>query len=218
MAESRGCECVVLLHGLCRTVRSMEPLRRIFETQGYAVENLDYPSTRQGVAEIAEGLRPQLLALAERFERLHFVTHSMGGIVLRQLQAKGPLPKLGRCVMLAPPSQGSHVVDRLGAWPAFGWLNGPAGRELGTGPGCLPATLGPVDFEVGVLAGTRSINLILSQLLPKPNDGKVAVSHAQLAGQKAFRALPASHPFIMRNREVQENALAFVRTGAFLAE
>ncbi len=218
MGDSDGEACVVLLHGLCRTARSMEPLRPLLEENGYVVENIGYPSTRFAMAELAEMLRPQVDALSDQFARLHFVTHSMGGILLRQMQAVSPIAKLGRCVMLAPPSQGSQVVDRLGKWAVFRWLNGPAGGELGTGPDAIPCRLGPVDFEVGVIAGTRSINLILSQMLPKPNDGKVAVSHARLAGQAAFRTFPATHPFIMKNREVQANTLAFLKTGAFLSE
>ncbi len=119
--------------------------------------------------------------------------------------------------MLAPPNQGSEVVDAMRAWRFFRWINGPAGQQLGTGPDGIPTLLGPVDFEVGILAGNRSVNLLLSLLIPGPNDGKVAIARAGLpGGQKAFKVIPASHPFIMRSREAQENALAFLKDGAFL--
>lgn len=208
--------CVILLHGLCRTPRSMVPLKRFLEASGCTVRNIAYPSTKFPLQELAKHVRPKIEAIADQFDCIHFVTHSMGGILLRQLVADGGVTKLGRCVMLAPPSRGSHVVDRLGSWAIFSWLNGPAGCELGTSEDSLPAKLGPVDFEVGVIAGTRSINWILSLLLPSPNDGKVAVSHARLEGQRAFLALPVSHPFIMKNRIVQENTLAFLKSGRFL--
>ncbi len=208
--------CVILLHGLCRTRRSMEPMRSFLELNGLATFNLGYPSTRLAVKELAELIRPRIEEIGERFDRVHFVTHSMGGILLRQMQRVRPIAKLGRCVMLAPPNKGSQVVDRLGKWKVFRWLNGPAGCELGTGPEALPLSLGKVDFEVGVLAGNRSINWILSLMLPSPNDGKVAVSHTKLEGQRDFRVLPVSHPFIMRNALAQANTLAFLKSGAFL--
>ncbi|EDY83943.1 hypothetical protein VDG1235_3570 [Verrucomicrobiia bacterium DG1235] len=211
-------ECVVLLHGLARTKRSMEPMRRFLEKHGFETLNLGYPSTRLTVEECAGLLRPRIVDAAERGGSLHFVTHSMGGIVLRELQAVAPIPNLGRCVMLSPPNQGSHVVDRLGGWAPFGWLNGPAGRQLGTGRDSTPNRLGEVDFEVGVLTGDRSVNWILSLMISGPNDGKVAVSHAEVAGRAAFKVLHATHPFIMRNAKAQANTLAFLRSGAFLSE
>ncbi|MDQ8198273.1 hypothetical protein QEH56_08955 [Pelagicoccus enzymogenes] len=210
-------QCVALLHGLCRRSHSMEPLRSVFEESGYVVRNIGYPSTRYCLSELAEQTRPEIDALSNRFSQVHFVTHSMGGILLRQMQATRRIRNLGRCVMLAPPNRGSQVVDRLRHWAPFRWVNGPAGGELGTGADSVPRGLGPVDFEVGVIAGNRSINLILSQLLPKPNDGKVAVSHTQVEGQRDFRVFPATHPCIMKNQRVQANALAFIQTGAFLA-
>lgn len=211
-------ECVVLLHGLARTSRSMRPMARFLKKEGYSVLNLDYPSTRFSVEALADGLRAELEEAGRRWGRLHFVTHSMGGIVMRQLRKSKGRFAMGRCVMLSPPNRGSHVVDRLGDWAPFGWINGPAGRQLRTGPEGLPERLGPVDFECGVLTGSRSVNLILSLILPSPNDGKVAVSHAGVEGQADFKVLPASHPFIMKNRWAMENTLAFLRNGAFLAD
>ncbi len=210
--------CVILLHGLCRTRRSMEPMHRFLELNGFEAFNLAYPSTRLPIVELAELIRPQVEEIGARFDRVHFVTHSMGGILLRQMQRVRPIAKLGRCVMLAPPNRGSQVVDRLGSWGVFRWLNGPAGCELGTGPEALPLALGKAEFEVGILAGKRSINWILSLMLPSPNDGKVAVSHAKLEGQRDFRVLPVSHPFIMRNALAQANTLAFLESGAFLEQ
>lgn len=208
--------CVILLHGLCRTSRSMAPMGTFLEKNGFPVRSIGYRSTQFSLATLAESIRPKVESIASQFDRIHFVTHSMGGILLRQLHLAGRISKLGRCVMLAPPNQGSHVVDRLGRWPMFRWLNGPAGCQLGTGPRGVPVALGAANFEVGILAGSRSINLVLSLMLPSPNDGKVAVSHAKLEGQTAFKVLPVSHPFIMKNWRAQENTLAFLRTGAFL--
>lgn len=214
----RGSQCVILLHGLGRTKRSMAPMQRFLDSEGFATLNLGYRSTQFSIERLADGLRPKIEEAASGFKVLHFVTHSMGGILLRYLLAEKSIPNLGRCVMLGPPNQGSQVVDRLRGTGVFGWINGPAGLQLGTGEGSVPCALGPVDFELGVLAGNRSINLILSLLIPGPNDGKVAVTHAKVAGQRDFKVMPVSHPFFMVNREVQRNTLAFLRDGAFLAD
>ena len=129
--------------------------------------------------------------------------------------AEHELPRVGRVVMLGPPNQGSEVVDRLGRLPGFTLLNGPAGKQLGTAATDLPKTLGPVSFELGVIAGTRSLNPLLSQLLPNPDDGKVSVSATKVAGMTDFIALPVSHPLMMNNKEVLRQILAFLAKGRF---
>ena len=118
--------------------------------------------------------------------------------------------------MLAPPNGGSEVVDRIGHWRLFGWLNGPAGRELGTGPGSLPNRLGPVRFPLGVIAGDRSINWINSLfLLPGRDDGKVTVARTRVDGMADHLVIHATHPMIMRHPEVIRQTLHFIREGRF---
>lgn len=196
----------------------MEPMGRFLQANGFEVVNIGYPSTRFCVEELVEKIRLEIEELGRLHERLEFVTHSMGGILLRSLRATGAIANLGRCVMLGPPNRGSHVVDRLGGWAPFRWLNGPAGAQLGTARDSLPNRLGRVDFELGVIAGDRSVNWILSLMLPRSNDGKVAVSHASVDGQSAFKVVHATHPFLMQNACVQANVLAFLQTGAFLRD
>ena len=195
----------------------MVPMERALTRAGYRVINVDYPSRSAPVAELSERAITAALVRCRRdgAARIHFVTHSLGGILVRSYLALHRLPELGRVVMLGPPNQGSEVVDRLGAWKLFALLNGPAGRELGTSANSTPNRLGPAAFPVGIIAGRRSINWINSRLIPGADDGKVSVARTRLAGMTDHIVIPAAHPFMMRNRTAIRQTLAFLRTGAF---
>lgn len=215
---SAAAEHVVVLHGLARSTRAMAPMAAFLAARGYVVTNIAYPSRAAPVESLAVGLRAQLVAAVGETARVHVVAHSMGGILIRQIQATHPLPNLGRVVMLGPPNVGSEVVDRLGGLALFRWINGPAGLQLGTvGAAALPARLGPVTFEVGVLAGDRSINWINSLMIPGPDDGKVSVARARVEGERAFRVVHVAHPFLMRDAAIMHYALRFLQHGQFEA-
>lgn len=210
-------DCVVLLHGLARTSKSMTKLASAFDARGYKVANVDYPSRIKPIENLAEIAVEKGINECDTNadEKIHFVTHSMGGIIVRYYLAHNQLPQLGRIVMLAPPNKGSQVVDNLSRLPGYALLNGPAGAQLGTGEDSIPSTLGPVTYPVGVVAGTRTINLLLSLYLPNPDDGKVSVENTKVDGMADFIELPVSHPFIMRKEAVVEQVVAFIANGKF---
>jgi len=216
MANSEA-EHVILLHGLVRSSGSMEKMADALVGAGFSVDNRDYPSRDHDVLTLAEAAVGEALATpeAQAATKIHFVTHSMGGILVRVYLSRIKPTKLGRVVMLAPPNKGSEVVDRLGDWTVFGWVNGPAGGELGTGEDSLPKRLGPVDFPLGVIAGDRSINWINSMMLPGPDDGKVTVEATRVEGMNDHLVVHATHPNIMKNREVIDQTLHFLREGKF---
>jgi hypothetical protein len=208
---------VVLLHGLARTWRSMRFLDRRLTREGFHTCNVAYPSRKHPVETLAaDFVLPAILeAFGEGSGAIHFVTHSLGGIIVRQLAASGAPITFGRVVMLAPPNGGSEVVDNLRGWWLFRAVNGPAGSQLGTSADSLPNTLGPAPFEAGIIAGSRSINLFLSTMIRGVNDGKVSIERAKLEGMADFLVVPASHPFIMNNREAVDQTVYFLRHGAF---
>ena len=143
-------QCVILLHGLARTAHAMKKMEKALGNTGYTVVNQGYPSTKQDIQSLAAETLPKALAKCPATGTIHFVTHSMGGILLRQFLAKHEIEKLGRVVMMAPPNGGSEIVDRLGGLALFEALNGPAGLELGTGNQSLPNRLGAITFEAGI--------------------------------------------------------------------
>lgn len=211
-------ECVVLLHGLARTASSMNKLDSKLHDKGYAVANINYPSRTMKIEELAElAVNAGIDQCKElKASPINFVTHSLGGILVRQYYKIHDPVNVNRVVMLGPPNNGSEVVDNLKNVPGYELLNGPAGMQLGTGIDDLPSNLGPVKFELGVIAGTKSINLILSSFLPNPDDGKVSVESAKVEGMCGFISLPATHPFIMKNDAVIKEVLNFLKLGKFV--
>lgn len=212
-------ECVVLLHGLARTAASMQVLAQALAGESYRVANVDYPSRRhriEALSEVAVSVGIDACRHAGSM-RISMVTHSLGGILVRDYLSRHPDAPVQRLVMLGPPNHGSAVVDHLRDMPGFRWLNGPAGLQLGTGPDGHALQLGPASVDTAVIAGSRSINLYLSTLLEDPDDGKVSVASARLDGMCGMLVLPVSHPFIMQDEDVLRQTISYLRTGRFTA-
>jgi len=211
-------ECVVLLHGLMRSSMSMNKMQRELDDAGFVTVNIDYPSRDHTIEELAEIAVPEGLAACREFddvERIHFVTHSLGGILVRQYLENEAIEELGRVVMLGPPNQGSIAADDMEGVPGFDWINGPAGRQLGKGEDSVPLRLGPASFELGVIAGNRTIDPITSAVLENPDDGRVSVEDTKLEGMTDFIVVEHSHAFMMRMRTPIDLTIAFLKDGKF---
>ncbi len=206
---------VILLHGLARSGYAMKPLESHLAAAGFEVHNVSYPSTELSPDELDDYLHEKVVGCCQQAPRLHFVTHSLGGILVRAYLAEHETKNLGRVVMLAPPNKGSEFVDVLGASAPFRWALGPTAVQLGTDPDSLPNRLPPPHFEVGIIAGTRSINPLGALVVPGESDGTVSVWSTRLEGMSDFIELPVSHTFIMYSDEAAEQTVAFLREGRF---
>jgi len=210
-------EHVILLHGMGRTKYSMRKLEVYLAEHGYQTINDGYPSTSKPVEKISdEYLAPMVNQCLENgAEKIHIVTHSLGGIIIRQYLQDHSLPEGSRIVMISPPNKGSELADTFRNWFVYQWLNGPAGQELGTEPESLPNSLKPVIVEIGVITGDSTLNPVYSWIIPGEDDGKVSVESAKLDKMKDFMVVSSSHSFIMRHPEVLKRVVVFLKNGVF---
>ncbi len=207
-------DCVILLHGLLRTELSMS---RIFDdliNEDYEVVNITYPSTTDDIFALADEAIEKGIKACSDFTRKSFVTHSMGGILVRAYYSQVERPRPHRVVMLAPPNQGSEVIDSE-LFAQFGAISGKSGASLGTGADSIPNQLGPVDYEVGVIAGNVSVNPLFSYLIPGGDDGAVAVERTHVAGETDWILVPASHTLMTENKIARRYIIEFLQNGRF---
>lgn len=217
-ATAARADCVVLLHGLSRTDNSMRLLQEVLEFHGYRVVNHSYPSEDMPVENLVSYVGQSAHECGD--ERLHFVTHSLGGILVRAWLAHGHPPNLGRVVMLAPPNHGSEIVDVLATSQTLrtlmDWIHGPVSEQLGTAPNSVPNMLpDTVDFDLGVIAGDIPLNPLGPYAIEGPNDGTVSIESTRIDGMADHIVIGTTHSLIMLNPIVIAEVLEFLRNGAF---
>lgn len=208
---------VVLLHGISRTARSFRKMELALRAAGFATLNLDYESRRKPLDALAEDIDPAIARFASDHEgTVHFVCHSMGGLVARAYLTRHRPPRLGRVVMLGTPNGGSEIADRLKNFAAYRAIFGPAGQQLVTRRDAATSALLPaIDYPTGIIAGNRSIYPITSIALPRPHDGRVSIANTRLEGMADHIVIRSSHPWLLRNGEAIAQTIAFLRDGRF---
>jgi len=215
LSSAAHASCVILLHGLARTDSSMETLAENLTDNGYKAVNLGYPSRDHNIEVLAEKAITPAIKECEGETNINFVTHSLGGILVRQYLSVHVIPNLKYVVMLGPPNQGSEVVDKLRDVPGFHFVNGDAGMQLGTGNLSVPNSLGAANFNLGIIAGNQSINLILSTFIPGSDDGKVSIERTKLEGMNDHLEMAVTHPFMMESDDVISQVIYYLKQGHF---
>jgi len=190
-------------------------MEQTLSDSSYVVINNTYPSSKYEIEKLAEDAISDSIIKCSDSNKIHFVTHSLGGILVRQYLSSNSIDNLGRVVMLAPPNKGSEVTDNLKNNYVYKIINGPAGSQLGTDSASVPNKLGSADFEVGIIAGNSTINPILSFMLPNPDDGKVSVESTKLEGMTDHIEMPVSHTFILSDDDVIDQVIHFLKKGEF---
>jgi pimeloyl-ACP methyl ester carboxylesterase len=207
---------VVLLHGIARRARSLKQFERALKAAGFATLNLDYPSRKMKIDLLADHVHPAVSGFAEQNKNVHFVGHSMGGLLARAYIAKYRPVNLGRVVMLGTPNGGSELADRLTHFSLYQSFYGPAGLQLTTKSNHMLESLPEVNYAVGIVSGTLSADPFASLLsLPKPNDGRVSVQNSKLAGMVDHITVRTSHSGLLSHRGVINQTIDFLQHGNF---
>ena len=206
--------CIIMLHGLGRSANSLWIAEQFFTARDYEVHRLAYPSTKKVLDQLGEQIRSEAQGLCSTTP--NFLTHSMGGIILRVIKSTHPDFAVARVVMLGPPNHGSEIVDEWGDWKLFAQLNGPAGARLGRDG--IVTELPNVEFDLGIIAGSRSLNPYYSHLITGSDDGKVSIEATKVARMQDHIVLPVTHTLMMNSGEVLNQALHFFQNGYFRKE
>lgn len=206
---------VVLLHGvLCHSMQ-MHGLARHLKKNQFIPININYPSRDMDLGSLATWIQAEIRERIPEGARIHFVGFSMGGLLVRVLIHQFRPKNLGRAVLLGSPNKGSEVADFLQKNPLYKWLYGPAGQQLITNQSDFQHVFGPVNYELGIIAGNFHLDPLATWVMPGPSDGKVSVESTKLEGMKEHLVVRSNHLLFPWHPHIQMQTTHFLTHGHF---
>lgn len=218
-------DAVILVHGIGRSSKSFSRMKSELQDAGFAhVIGFDFPSTRVDIQTSAAYLHHAVSSL-KGVERVHFVTHSLGGLIVREYLASYEEPRTGRLVMLGTPNHGANLADWFRLTPPYYVILGPAGQQLGANPNSYIRELPVPGCEFAVIAGGRGaaapalggVAAGYNPLIPGDDDAIVSVHSALLEGACDSMILPVLHADLPHDQSVCEHTVRFLTKGRLRA-
>lgn len=211
-------ELVVLLHGILCSTSSMRKLQRHLQAEGYAVLNIDYPSVKHQIHELAATISTQIQRACIESSKVHLVGFSMGGLIIRALLHDYAIKPLGRVVMIGTPNHGSEVADALHKFWLYETMYGPAGQQLITDQKVVNWWHDKMDYELGIIAGDLSLFGGGWWMIQSNNDGLVSVESTKIEGMRDHVTVPCLHALLPTHNDVIGYTSAFLRHGRFVVQ
>lgn len=214
MAERENGDLIVFLHGFMRTGHNMAFLSRHFSDAGYRTLSPSLPLYIKSLDECTSVFEKYFVREAGNYGIVHFIGHSMGGLVIRNFLSRNKIINPGRCVLIGTPNKGSDLVGIVEKYasPVMNIIKPYLALRPG-GPN-IPLPINTPSPEIGLIAGNRN-NLLLSRLIKRDNDGRVAVEAVPYDGMKDFTILPYNHDEIHHKKETVCLIMNFIKTGYF---
>ena len=216
LAPMKG-PAVILIHGLLQSSKCMLQMGANLEQAGYSAVEFDYPSTQVSIPEAAQYLN-QLIQSLDGIDEINFVTHSMGGLVVRAYTMEYDDPRIKRMVMLGTPNQGAELADLTHQYWILRTAAGPGALQLGTRSDGLIQKLPVPKFEFAVIAGSRGTPAGWNPLIPGDDDGTVTVESTKLPGAADFMTVRALHSRLLWSEEAHKHTINFLKNGRLRTE
>lgn len=208
-------EGIILIHGIFRTNSCMKKIARFFENKNYKTLNIEFPSTKYDISSLAKIIHQEVKEFAQQVTKIHFIGHSIGGLIIRTYLNTYSLENLGRVVMLGTPNNGSEIADFLKDFYLYKKLYGPAGQQLITDQSKFKNIFGSINYELGVIAGISSFHFIANKIIGKESDGRVSVISTKVEGMKDHITIKSTHVGLTSNKEAWQFTKNFIETGNF---
>lgn len=211
---------VYLIHGFGSIKLTMNSLAKHLKKNGYTVTNWGYNSLGKSIPELGKMLFDEIKSKKE-IDSLNFVTHSMGGLVVRSLlgysKQDSAFPQICRIVMLSPPNKGAEIADFFAQSRIIKKILGPNLEYMTTDSTSLANNLPvPEDEEVGIIAGAKFDSKGYNLIIEGDDDGFLTTDKTRLGTEKDFIVISEAHFFMAHNKKSKEYVLRFLKTGKFI--